>query len=195
MPQAQTLDSFGWPGRDWRLALADTIAVVRDEEVDLLPAEPDLARWLEAEQGWLGPVPPGDAPALAAVRELRGAIRSLLTATVAGTDLPEDEAAVVNRFSAGGAWYRRLDLSQPGGPRAVYEGVGGDRARQVLATIAGAAIDLLTGPDRQRIKLCRAPSCGMFFLAGKRGQQWCSVPCGNRARVARHYERSRLAER
>jgi len=33
---------------------------------------------------------------------------------------------------------------------------------------------------------------GMFYRARRRRQRWCSEPCGNRARVARHYDAPRL---
>ena len=76
MPQAQTYGSFGWSGRDRRLALADTIVVVRgDECVDLLEDEAALMRWLEAGQEWLGAVTSQEAPALGDVLQLREAIR------------------------------------------------------------------------------------------------------------------------
>jgi predicted RNA-binding Zn ribbon-like protein len=191
MARAQTLDSFGWPGRDWRLMLADTIVVVKDREVDVLCEEVQLGRWLEAEQRRLGTVSPEEAPALSDIHALREAIRALFAAAAAGEDLPEHAASVVNRYSAGSAWYRQIDLSEPRTPRVTYGGVSNDRAAQVLAAVADAAIDLLTGPDRVRIRVCSAPSCGMYFVAGKHSQQWCSKACGNRARVARHYRRSR----
>ena len=105
-----------------------------------------------------------------------------------------EAAQAVNRSSAASPSYRQIDLSSAERPRVVYESQTG-RAEQILGAIADAAIDLLTGPDRERIKVCPAPSCGMFYLAGKGDQQWCSASCGNRARVARHYLRSRAQVR
>lgn len=195
MPQPQTFDSFGWQGRDRRLALADTIAIVRDgETVDLLATDADFRRWLAAEQSWLGPVPPSEAPSLSDVHALRGAIRQLLFAAVRGEALPPEVAELLNRYSAASPSHRRLDLIQAGTPRAMHESAG-DRASQVLGAIASGAIDLLGGPDRLRLRVCHAPSCGMFFLEGRSGQQWCSTSCGNRVRVARHYERSKRQAR
>ena len=40
------------------------------------------------------------------------------------------------------------------------------------------------------VRTCQAPSCGFFFF-GRPDQEWCSIPCGNRARAARHYARRR----
>jgi predicted RNA-binding Zn ribbon-like protein len=186
-----TFNSFGWQGRDRRLSLADTIAVIREgQSFDLLATDNDLQRWLDAEASWLGPVRPDEAPALSDVHRLRAATRDLLFALVRGEGMPSAAAAIVNDNAAASPSYRRLDLSAAGAPRAVHES-GGARPSQVLALIADATIDLLAGPDAQRLRVCPAPSCGMFFIAGKAVQQWCSTSCGNRARVARHYQRSR----
>ncbi|ELS57171.1 CGNR zinc finger domain-containing protein [Streptomyces viridochromogenes] len=47
---------------------------------------------------------------------------------------------------------------------------------------------LAAGPEQARLRRCPAPSCGMFFLARRRDQAWCSIGCGNRARAARRSE-------
>jgi predicted RNA-binding Zn ribbon-like protein len=193
MPQATTFDSFGWQGRDRCLALADTVVVVRGAEtIDLLVTEADLRRWLEAHEPWLGPVAPRDAPALPTVHRLRAAIRDLLFAASRGESLSRDAAAVLNEYAAASPSYRRLEVSGTRRPRAVRVSAG-DRPSQVLAVVADAAIDLISGPDLERLRICPAPSCGMFFLEGRSGQQWCSTSCGNRARVARHYDRTKRA--
>jgi predicted RNA-binding Zn ribbon-like protein len=90
-------------------------------------------------------------------------------------------------------WYRRLDVSDPVTPRMAYASETEAQGERVLAAIADSAIEILAGPDRARLRICKAPSCGMFFLEGRAGQQWCTVSCGNRARVARHYKRSKPA--
>jgi len=47
-------------------------------------------------------------------------------------------------------------------------------ARAVLALIARASIDLLTGPDRMRLGVCGAPGCALFFL--KRAAEISGAP-------------------
>jgi predicted RNA-binding Zn ribbon-like protein len=66
---------------------------------------------------------------------------------------------------------------------------GGNAA---LAAIAREAIDLLSSPDRlARLRRCANPTCSMLFLAENKRRQWCTANiCGNRTRVARHYERT-----
>jgi predicted RNA-binding Zn ribbon-like protein len=53
-------------------------------------------------------------------------------------------------------------------------------ARSTMAIVADGASTL---------RVCGAPSCGMFYRPRRRQQRWCSTPCGNRARFARHYAR------
>jgi predicted RNA-binding Zn ribbon-like protein len=194
MAHANSLLRYEWAGQGLAVDLADTLVAARsDEFVDHLSDAAQLSRWLELERDWLGPVRESGAPALARVHELRDAIRSLFFAAARNDALPLAAARVLNRFSAGAAWHRQLDLSDPAAPQLAYATSRGSRASQVLAAIADAAIDLLAGPERRRLRVCTAPSCGMFYLERKAGHRWCSVSCGNRVRVARHYERSKAA--
>ncbi|QYL19519.1 CGNR zinc finger domain-containing protein [Mycolicibacterium pallens] len=60
--------------------------------------------------------------------------------------------------------------------------------------IVVAAVDLWQSVTPEAIKACGDAACGWLFLdTSRRGnRRWCSTAdCGNRARVRRHYERSR----
>jgi predicted RNA-binding Zn ribbon-like protein len=61
------------------------------------------------------------------------------------------------------------------------------------AFVARSAIAIMSGPDRSKLSVCRAPSCGMLFLRQDAGQRWCCQSCGNRARVALHAARRRMS--
>jgi predicted RNA-binding Zn ribbon-like protein len=63
----------------------------------------------------------------------------------------------------------------------VQHGHGGG----VADVLARETLRLITGAEQQRLRRCRAPGCGMFFLARRCDQAWCSIGCGNRARAAR----------
>lgn len=71
----------------------------------------------------------------------------------------------------------------------VVESRAGSPEDAILGAIAISAVELLGGPDRDLVRACDAPSCGLYFLAARERQQWCTPSCGNRARVARHYAR------
>jgi predicted RNA-binding Zn ribbon-like protein len=63
---------------------------------------------------------------------------------------------------------------------------------EVIATVARAAIGLLGGRDRARIRECGDPPCTRLFVDTSRAgsRRWCNMSgCGNRAKVAGHRAR------
>ena len=162
---------FRWLGEPLAIDLANTVMVVRDgEEVDLLAA--DLERWLDAERERLAGTPERER-----LLALRDAVREVLAAAADGGPLPASALARVNAASA----------AAPVAPQLTADGSREELApADPLAAIARSAIDVVA---RERVRICGAPSCGMFFLGARR---WCCAACGNRARAARHYARTRL---
>ena len=64
--------------------------------------------------------------------------------------------------------------------------------QQWMSAMARAATELLGGPQAEKLRKCQAPDCDHFLVSRMRGQLWCSpTGCGNRVRVARHYQRVR----
>ncbi len=49
----------------------------------------------------------------------------------------------------------------------------------------------IAGDSKEKLKMCSAPRCGGFFMAHDTRQRWCTPTCGNRARVARHANRTK----
>ncbi len=68
-----------------------------------------------------------------------------------------------------------------------------DPGVRLVAALARDAVDFLSGPQREHLRACRAPRCVRYFVKSHGSQAWCKPSCGNRARVARHYERTRGA--
>jgi predicted RNA-binding Zn ribbon-like protein len=62
-------------------------------------------------------------------------------------------------------------------------------ALAAVAAIAEEAVALFAGPDRRLLRACHAPGCVLYFVRNHPRREWCSDGCGNRARVARHYQR------
>ncbi|MFC4031526.1 CGNR zinc finger domain-containing protein [Streptomyces polygonati] len=174
-------------------------------------AEPaGLALWVREHAVALDargcPVPiagfPVDAAALAAVVEVRTAVRALFARAVlpwspgaAGPDrLPSFEQALgrLNEASALVPVTPRLDWPPDGPPtaRGAVPGAPGLPDR-LTAALARAAIAFLAGPDRDRLRACPAPRCVRYFVKEHARQEWCKPSCGNRARVARHQARRR----
>jgi predicted RNA-binding Zn ribbon-like protein len=76
---------------------------------------------------------------------------------------------------------------------AVRRRAGAARAR-LTAWLAEAAAELLADPAVSKIRQCEADDCVMLFLPAHPRRRWCSAArCGNRVRVARHYQRRKPA--
>lgn len=150
------------------------------------------ADWLAGQD--LGPVPAAaiGADGVAALADLRAAIRALFTATA---DSAEPDPAAVRRVNAAA---RRA----PGVP--VLEWTAGWRQRwaaadpgtlgHALALIARDAIEVVCGPNGKVLHACEAHGCERLFFRTHGRRRWCSNACGDRVRVARHY-RLRKARR
>jgi predicted RNA-binding Zn ribbon-like protein len=140
----------------------------------------------------------GDAE-LAAVRELRAAVRALFARAVRpGAPSPADATRLMpvpdavdllNTAAARTPTVPVLHWAEDAEP--VVEHRVPDGEDDLAAVLARAAIAFLTGPDRQRLRACHAPRCVRYFLKEHPRQEWCKPACGNRARVARHHERHR----
>ncbi|WP_329129490.1 ABATE domain-containing protein [Streptomyces sp. NBC_01476] len=174
------------------LDLADTLITVGDPPADLIAAPAAGAAWWELQARRL---PPGPVPEPVAVRRLRTAVREVLDARLEGRAADPAALEDINAAAA----------SAPSSPRLVADGDGlhagtrwhteyGGNAR--LAAIAAEVIALLTSPARaELLRRCANPDCSMLFLAENRRRKWCTANlCGNRIRVARHYDRTHRQE-
>jgi predicted RNA-binding Zn ribbon-like protein len=183
---------FRWLGEPLAIDLANTVMVIRedgDDEVDLLSTPAELERWLCAEGERLQAYEAAAAD-LGPIRELRDAVRGLLTAAAEGDEPPQGDLNRVNAASAAAPIAPRLALAGGRAVRAEAVAAGVAPLPGLLGALARAAIELLAETPEAELRICRAPSCGMFYLGARR---WCCSACGNRARAARHYRRHRAA--
>jgi predicted RNA-binding Zn ribbon-like protein len=174
--------TWEWLGADLALDVANTIAVSGGVEHDLLDAEGEYERWARAAGAALAP---DEAAVLSSARSrilrLRAAIRDVLFAAARGEPLPTSAVDELNRLSRKGATWLELDERGRSHERTAADPVG-----CLLAGYARSAIEIAAAGSG-RLRTCPAPSCGMFYRPTRDAQRWCSVPCGTRARVARHY--------
>jgi predicted RNA-binding Zn ribbon-like protein len=172
------------------IELHNTLYAVDGEVVDGLCDERSATAWLAAIADRLPNAGRGRPPSAERLRALRQAVRELLRASVDGATPPASAVEVVNRHSAGVPRARHLTW-RDGAPVAEWQPVRALRSDIVLAHLAGDAIDLVTSPGRGQIRACDAPGCVLAFVRHRTRREWCSVACGNRARQARHYHRSK----
>jgi predicted RNA-binding Zn ribbon-like protein len=175
---------FRWLGEPLAIDLANTVMVLREgESVDLLDSAEALKTWLELERPRLGDFrfAPSDRAELLAARE---DVRSLFAARATGGAFERAAVARLNAASRGSPVAPQLQLTDGGDLQVIAEEQIADMPA-FLGAIARSAIELLAEHDRSPLRICGAPSCGMFFTGRRR---WCCAACGNRARAARHYE-------
>jgi predicted RNA-binding Zn ribbon-like protein len=165
------------------IELVNTVFAEHGEPRDALATPDGLRDWLDVNRLQ---TPPSNVD-IEQLRALRDALRELLTATV--THRPPDAAAIeqLNAVTRAAPRFEQLTLDN-GELRARTTEIA-QPADRALAAIARATVALVTGPDAKRVAVCGAPGCILFFLKDRRSAAWCSTACGNRARVARHYQR------
>jgi len=147
-----------------------------------------LAHW--CVEGGLLPTAPSVRPRqLEQARALREAIYRTIAAVRAGRRPRSPDIEDINVWGALQALAPRLDSSG----RAVTW-IASDPLEAVLATIARDAIDLLSGPDFERMRECAESTCSVLFVDASRPgkRRWCSMSrCGNKAKKAAFRKRHR----
>ena len=166
-------DGFRFRGGHPALDLTATLAARKKAEPrELLQTAADLDRWL-LSSGVAARPPAAKDEDLKQVRELREAIYALAS----GTDA-DAARGTLNRAAALPPARPQLDTSG----ELTLEG----SAKELLATIAREAVELLGSPERERIRGCEGDGCALLFLDLSRsgGRRWCSMAgCGNRAKA------------
>lgn len=163
--------------------LADTVRVVGGTHIELLDGDRALDRWIAAEVDRFPQVEAAFGR-LTDTLELRDAVRELLAAHSSRQPLPDGPREMMNATSARSASFPTMTAA---GDICTME-LADDRYDVFAAEVARSAMAILTEGTTD-LAVCRAPSCGMFFVRMNPRQRWCSPACGNRARVARHAAR------
>ena len=170
-----------------RLSSADTPDAERDVEV--------LATWLTDLDLVSGPPTrsrlEGELPAF---RELGALVRATADRLDRGKPPTRAQVAAINRVLRDGLHYHALHAEE-NGARFSMSPVG-DELDQARSAIAGSLAHYLAEHDLRRLRVCADDTCRWVFVdrspAGRR--RWCDMrTCGNRAKVARHRARARLA--
>ena len=183
---------FRWLGEPLAIDLANTVMVVREgESVDLLSSADEFGTWLELERPRLGDC--GFALThLAEVKSAREDTRALLAATASGNSLPEKPLERVNAASVAAPVALRLQIGDDGQSRLKEDPEEIESLSALLGTMARSALRLVADHEQAPLRVCNAPSCGMYFIGRRR---WCCAACGNRARAARHYRRRAITQK
>ncbi len=194
-------------GEPLAVELMNTIWADRTGVHDSLAHPEDALAWLAAVAPRvdlavgedLTRIGPRDGAQLAqALRCLRDALRRLAaeatsddrTAAVSPTVDVDVAVAVadLNRTAAAAPRWSALEHDEAGLHRRVIRSAK-PASEAAISLIADSAVSLFAGRERDQLRACHAPGCVLYFLKQHPRREWCSAGCGNRARVARHYQR------
>lgn len=198
-------------GEPLPVELMNTLWADREGVHDALRDPTGVAAWIAAVHDRLAPLlppqsvsslGPGDvtldaSEALAPnLRGLRDALRRLAgevtadprPAATSATDDHATAVAVINQACALAPTWLQLAWSPGGDPTQLISSAAAP-AEIVMSVLGQQAAALFTGPQRPELRACLAPGCVLYFIKQHPRREWCSDGCGNRARVARHYQR------
>ncbi len=158
--------------------------------VERLPDLDTLNSWLD--QHALVPEAAPTTADLAAVRQIRAALRELAAARVEGrTPHPSAFDTVNAALTRAAKAPRHIVVPDPIEPGYVRRRVPDVDA--ALTLIIEQAIDAMSSTEAAYLRECEEASCRELFLDTTGRRRWCSTPaCGIRARVRAH--RARLRE-
>jgi predicted RNA-binding Zn ribbon-like protein len=208
MGQAEVATRAVLLGEPLPVELMNTIVASRGTVYDALSNDTEVAAWLRAiserlrhEAGAVLESATLDEtavhPAAGRLRKLRDALRRLAAETT-GSPWPRDVSAIPARQDA----IDTLNALAPTWPELAWP-AGEDPVRTfrtagtpvdlAISVIAHQAVELFASPLRDQLRPCLAPGCVLYFLKNHPRREWCAPACGNRARVARHYQRHHTA--
>jgi predicted RNA-binding Zn ribbon-like protein len=188
------------------LDFANTVDNRPSTALELLRSYGDLVAWAEQSgavdaaaaselRAEAGRRPGAAESALAGARALREAIYAIFSARAGGRDAPAGAVATLNAALAPSLARLRLD-ARDGGAFGWRWSLEDGALDGLLAPIVDSAAELLTSPDLARVRECEADNCGWLFIdrSRNRSRRWCDMSvCGNRAKVRRHYARTKQA--
>ncbi len=170
--------------------LHNTLYAAGGELIDGLANRASSSAWLAGLAERLPTGGKGAPPKPAELIALRHAVRQALQEAVGGDFASRDGIESINRYGTRAPKSRVARWRNDARPLADWDFGRASRADVVLSALAADSIELLTGPDVENLRSCGAPGCVLMFVKDHPRREWCSGPCGNRARQARHYRRT-----
>ncbi|MGH2969210.1 MAG: CGNR zinc finger domain-containing protein [Solirubrobacteraceae bacterium] len=206
-PHAADRPSAMRVGDHLALDFLNSNAAPRGVTIEWIENGRDLLDWLaaagvlesaEAER-IAGSAPPAvlDGAAEEAV-DLREWFRDVIArAKTGGLDaVTNEDVERLNRVLARDAMFQRVEPAGADKQLRVVTDRPWREPGELLVPLAVAMAQLLCEGDLDLVRRCENPACTLWFYDRTKGhrRRWCSqAVCGNRAKVAAHRERKRLA--
>jgi predicted RNA-binding Zn ribbon-like protein len=182
----------------------NTEIAVDGERADLLTSPAELFAWLAqasvAKSGQLASLRREMsrkelASFLAEAKAFRGELRKAVEALASGARVPAGAIRAINGYLNARA--PEVEVRAAGSRFELVEKTRVDSADALLAPIARSAAELLCFRDPSLVRKCEGQRCILYFLDTSKAhrRRWCSMQaCGNRAKAAAHYQRTRGAK-
>jgi predicted RNA-binding Zn ribbon-like protein len=176
------------------LDLVNTRPNTADGPVDLLDTPAALRMWLAVQADRLVTVGRDEMPTqadLAAVHAVREHAATAIDRARRGERPPSPALRALGAALRAAPAYRTLEWD---GDRVLpTPRRDGSLGLRLAAELAESAADLLTNAQTiAAVRMCAGQGCVLLFLPAHPRRRWCSAArCGNRARVARYYQRHR----
>ncbi|MFF0120598.1 CGNR zinc finger domain-containing protein [Micromonospora arida] len=176
------------------IELANTVRTRRGEVCDELQTPADLAAWL-GRVSFLCAVPVDNealntvgSAELAAARGIRTVIRAIAGAVSASQIPAAADVESLNAAARMAPRWQELAFADTEPRLTTRHG-----AAAMTGAIAEVAADAVALVAAGHLGTCAAPGCVLLFLRDRPNREWCGNSCGNRVRVARHYDRRKHA--
>ena len=194
-------EKFHIVGNNLSLDFVNTKVAEGAEPKELLEDPTDLVSWAIAVKL----VERDDAASLLAnwsakgensLREavnFRSILYELFTGIMNDEAITDSTIAAINRMLDDQTGFTELVRNENGFEKRFR--VDFQEQRQLLASIAVSAADLLCYGNLDLIKKCEGSKCVLYFYDATKNhsRRWCSMAaCGNRAKVAAFYQRRKL---
>lgn len=199
--RAQLRQPFLFVGNHPCLDFINTQMIVRGNPTDLLGGCEDLVAWLvhahmvDKVQAAVVMTQWGHEDQEQLFEQgitFRRTLRDMAARIVARKSIPEPAIVSINKILSRCPGYPQL-VRKKGGYARQFQSQAAQKDG-LLAPLAEAASDLLCSGKWSLVKKCGNPACILYFYdtTKNHARNWCSMQlCGNRKKVAAHYQRKR----
>jgi predicted RNA-binding Zn ribbon-like protein len=195
-------DKFYFIGNNLALDFVNTLIVDdKDEPLELLRSFDDLIGWVSAS-GIMNADPTSaekrklnsEQRAILFERalHLRSELKKMAKAISEGRRVPTSAVEAINEVFSEVEGHFELSTTPTG--YATNFRIDDRDPALIFMPIAESAAKLLGDGDLSLVRKCQRSACVLYFYdnSKRHGRRWCSMAaCGNRAKVAAHYERTR----
>lgn len=168
----------------------NTELIYYGENVDLLKDSHTLSQW--GDEANLAIDTKSERINLITALELRAALKKSFIAIIDGHKIPDEALTTINQHLPNYSTPQILQLKKKNYVlQSKYKKL---TFSNFLGCIAHESASLLSSTQSKRLKRCCNPDCILLFVDTSRAQKrrWCSMElCGNRAKAAKHYKKTR----